>query len=67
VHGPGVIGEQPVIHPGQSFEYTSGTPLSTPSGIMGGTYSMQRPGGELVDVAIPFFSLDTPDTARQLN
>jgi ApaG protein len=61
VHGPGVVGEQPVLEPGESFEYTSGTPLSTPSGFMRGTYHMvERDSGEAFDVAIPAFSLDSP-------
>jgi ApaG protein len=61
VHGEGVIGEQPVLEPGESFEYTSGTPLSTPSGFMRGTYHMvSRDSGEAFDVAIPTFSLDSP-------
>jgi ApaG protein len=61
VHGPGVVGEQPVLERGESFEYTSGTPLSTPSGFMRGAYHMIETGsGELFDVAIPAFSLDSP-------
>lgn len=61
VHGPGVVGEQPVLEPGESFEYTSGTPLSTPSGFMRGTYHMvECDSGEPFDVAIPAFSLDSP-------
>lgn len=67
VHGPGVVGEQPILRPGESFEYTSGTPLSTPSGIMGGTYSMQAENGRIFDVTIPTFSLDIPHTPKQLN
>lgn len=67
VHGPGVVGEQPVLKPGESFEYTSGTPLSTPNGIMAGSYAMQREDGGMVDVAIPAFSLHTPDMAKKLN
>jgi ApaG protein len=64
VHGPGVVGEQPVLEPGESFEYTSGTPLSTPSGFMRGTYHMvERDSGEEFDVAIPAFSLDSPHQA----
>ncbi len=59
VHGPGVVGEQPVLRPGDSFEYTSGTPLPTPSGIMMGSYSMQSEDGRLFDVDIPAFSLDS--------
>lgn len=61
VHGEGVVGEQPVLEPGESFEYTSGTPLSTPSGFMRGTYHMVATvSGEAFDVAIPTFSLDSP-------
>lgn len=61
VQGSGVIGEQPVMGPGENFEYTSGTPLETPSGFMVGTYHMVMTGsGEAFDVAIPAFSLDSP-------
>lgn len=60
VEGPGVVGEQPVLEPGDSFEYTSGTPLSTPSGIMVGTYEMETENGDFFDVDIPAFSLDSP-------
>lgn len=61
VHGDGVIGEQPMLEPGEAFEYTSGTPLETPSGIMEGEYHMVVPAsGEAFDVAIPAFSLDSP-------
>ena len=60
VKGPGVVGEQPTLKPGESFEYTSGTPLSTPSGIMVGSYEMRTEGGDLIEVAIPAFSLDSP-------
>lgn len=61
VHGEGVVGEQPVLEPGEAFEYTSGTPLPTPSGFMVGKYHMVSPGsGEAFDVAIPAFSLDSP-------
>ncbi|HYD19660.1 MAG TPA: Co2+/Mg2+ efflux protein ApaG [Patescibacteria group bacterium] len=67
VNGPGVVGEQPVLKPGETFEYTSGTPLSAPSGIMHGTYSMEAPGGRLFDVAIPAFSLDSPGAKKQVN
>ena len=57
----GVVGEQPHLEPGQSFEYTSGTPLDTPSGIMVGVYHMVAPAsGENFDVAVPAFSLDSP-------
>lgn len=60
VRGEGVVGEQPVLEPGASFEYTSGTPLPTPSGIMVGTYQMASEGGSRFDVEIPAFSLDSP-------
>lgn len=67
VRGPGVVGEQPVLEPGQSFEYTSGTPLPTPSGIMVGTYQMEGAGGGMFDVRIPAFSLDSPHQPVRLN
>jgi ApaG protein len=64
VHGLGVVGEQPVLAPGEAFEYTSGTPLSTPSGFMRGTYHMvETDTGAPFDVAIPAFSLDSPHQA----
>lgn len=67
VRGAGVVGEQPVLEPGESFEYTSGTPLPTPSGIMAGTYGMRTTDGDSFDAEIPAFSLDSPHQARQLN
>jgi len=67
VRGPGVVGEQPVLAPGESFEYTSGTPLSTPSGIMTGSYEMETKGGESFAVVIPAFSLDSPHQPVRLN
>ena len=67
VRGPGVVGEQPILQPGEAFEYTSGTPLKTPSGIMVGTYQMENSGGERFDIAIPAFSLDSPHQAIRLN
>jgi ApaG protein len=67
VQGPGVVGEQPVLKPGESFEYTSGTPLSTPSGIMAGTYQMQAASGEMFDAVVPAFSLDCPHEPRRVN
>ncbi len=67
VRGPGVVGEQPVLHPGESFEYTSGTPLTSPSGIMVGSYQMETSRGESFDVAIPAFSLDSPHQQVRLN
>jgi len=68
VHGEGVVGEQPVLQPGGTFEYTSGCPLTTPSGIMAGSYLMVTPGGERFPVEIPAFSLDSPhDRPTRLN
>ena len=67
VRGAGVVGEQPVLKPGDTYEYTSGTPLPTPSGIMKGTYQMKTPDGEKFDIEIPAFSLDCPHETRQLN
>jgi len=67
VRGAGVIGEQPLLEPGESYEYTSGTPLGTPSGIMVGTYQMELSDGGMFDVAIPAFSLDSPHQEVRLN
>ena len=67
VRGPGVVGEQPVLEPGEAFEYTSGTPLTTPSGVMMGTYEMEGPDGAMFDVAVPAFSLDSPHDAARMN
>ena len=67
VKGAGVVGKQPVLKPGESFEYTSGVPLPTPSGFMTGSYGMTSAGGETFDIAIPTFSLDSPDSKRTLN
>ena len=67
VSGPGVIGEQPLLNPGDTYEYSSGCPLDTPSGVMFGHYSMESEGGETFNVAIPAFSLDSPGLVRTLN
>jgi len=67
VRGPGVVGEQPVLKPGKFYEYTSGTPLPTPSGIMVGTYQMENQSGERFSIATPAFSLDLPDAQRTVN
>ena len=67
VRGAGVVGEQPTLRPGESFEYTSGTPLDSPSGIMVGSYEMKTSAGERFDVDIPAFSLDSPYQIRNLN
>lgn len=60
VRGAGVIGEQPVLRPGDTFRYTSGTALATPSGLMFGRYEMATPEGSRFEVDIPAFSLDSP-------
>ena len=67
VKGAGVVGEQPVLKPGERFEYTSGAPLNTPSGMMGGAYQMESEGGERFNIEIPMFSLDRPDQNLVLN
>jgi ApaG protein len=67
VRGPGVVGEQPRLAPGESFEYTSGVPLPTPSGFMVGSYRMVTDQGEPFDIAIPAFSLDSPEMKRTIN
>lgn len=67
VRGPGVVGDEPVLGPGESYEYTSGAPLKTPSGIMVGSYEMEAESGERFDVAVPAFSLDSPYQPVQLH
>mgnify|MGYP001220605338 CR=1 FL=1 len=67
VHGQGVVGEQPILNPGEKFEYTSGTPLSTPSGFMEGYYEMKNKKGEKFEAYIPLFSLDSPFISTKLN
>jgi ApaG protein len=68
VHGDGVVGEQPVLEPGEVFEYTSGTPLATSSGFMRGQYHMiVTATGERFDAEIPAFSLDSPHGQVTLN
>ena len=67
VRGAGVIGEQPILRPGEKFEYTSGTPLSTPSGFMEGYYEMETKDGNRFDASIPLFSLDSPYISNQIN
>ena len=67
VKGEGVVGEQAVLNPGEKFEYTSGTPLSTPSGFMEGYYEMETKNCDRFDVSIPLFSLDSPFISNKLN
>ena len=61
IKGPGVVGNQPFLRPGERHTYTSGAPLNTPSGMMGGSYQMESDTGERFDIEIPTFSLDCPD------
>jgi ApaG protein len=61
VHGPGVVGEQPALGPGQAFEYTSGCPLSTPFGSMSGTYEMTREDGTSFEAEVRLFQLRQPN------
>lgn len=67
VVGEGVVGEQPVIAPGETFRYTSGCPLPTASGFMAGSYRMVGQDGDAFDAQIPMFSLDSPSGKRVLN
>lgn len=67
VEGEGVIGEQPIILPGQYYVYTSGTPLSTTTGFMHGKYEMQDENGDHFFIEIPNFSLDSPYYALNVN
>jgi ApaG protein len=67
VQGPGVVGAQPVIAPGKSFQYTSGCPLPTASGHMVGSYQMKLASGEAFEAEIPPFLLESPHERRQLH
>ncbi|HEX8166544.1 MAG TPA: Co2+/Mg2+ efflux protein ApaG [Beijerinckiaceae bacterium] len=67
VRGPGVVGKQPVLGPGETFSYTSGCPLTTPNGTMEGTYSMVTDQGESFLASIPAFSLDAPSVKRVMH
>jgi ApaG protein len=67
VRGPGVVGETPILQPGESFRYTSGCGLNTASGLMSGSYRMMDADGRGFDVEIPVFSLDSPMERRVLN
>ncbi|MDE3016652.1 MAG: Co2+/Mg2+ efflux protein ApaG [Pseudomonadota bacterium] len=67
VRGPGVVGEQPVLKPGDHYQYTSGTALPTPSGIMTGQYEMKTAAGERFPIEIPSFSLDSAEQIKRPN
>ncbi len=64
VKGPGVVGEQPVLNPGESFKYSSWCPLNTPFGTMRGTYEMAEPNGKRFDIEIAPFALKAPYTVN---
>ena len=67
VKGPGVVGKQPLLAPGERFEYTSGAPLTTPSGMMAGSYQMENDRGERFDIEIPAFTLICPHEKATVN
>ena len=67
VDGPGVVGEQPTLRPGDAYSYASGCPLATPSGSMVGSYRVVTDLGQSFEIAIPHFSLDLPDARRVVN
>ena len=67
VKGDGVVGEFPTLQPGESFEYTSGTPLKTNNGIMQGFYLMSQENGEQLKIDIPTFSLDSPYNKKKFH
>jgi ApaG protein len=67
VAGEGVVGEQPIIDPGETYEYTSAVPLNSPSGLMGGYYEMEKNTGDTFQVTIPTFSLDSPYESIVIN
>ncbi len=67
VKGEGVVGQQPVLRPGASFEYTSGCPLTTPSGVMQGAYQFEDESGSFLEATIPLFALDSPYDERRPN
>lgn len=67
VEGVGVVGEEPVVLPGETFRYTSGCPLTTSSGTMVGQYEMERATGERFWIDVPPFSLDLPDETRTVH
>ena len=67
IQGDGVVGEFPVLQPGESFEYTSGTPLKTTNGFMQGFYLVSQNNGEQLKIDIPTFSLDSPYGKKNLH
>jgi ApaG protein len=67
VKGAGVVGEQPELKPGEAYRYASACPLTTPSGMMRGSYHMITPQGDAFDVTVPQFSLDLPDAHKRMN
>ncbi|WP_298915548.1 Co2+/Mg2+ efflux protein ApaG [uncultured Algimonas sp.] len=67
VRGQGVVGEKPVVRAGEQFRYTSGAPLSAPSGMMSGSYRVESDAGDAYDIDIPVFVLDSPFEGTMFN
>jgi len=67
VRGAGVVGETPIVRSGETFRYTSGAPLTAPSGMMRGSYTVQDEKGDSFDIAVPTFLLDSPHEGHSLN
>jgi len=67
MRGEGVVGAKPVIAPGEKFQYTSGCPLPTASGLMMGRYQMKAASGEAFEAEIPAFLLESPHERRQIH
>jgi ApaG protein len=67
VRGPGVVGEQPKLGPGERFKYTSGVPLAVPGGFMSGHYQMVGSSGEMFNAIVPSFSLDAPQNTGKFH
>jgi len=67
VRAAGVVGETPMVKSGETFRYTSGAPLTAPSGMMRGSYTMRTESGESFDIAVPTFLLDSPHEGHSLN
>jgi len=67
VRAAGVVGETPMVKSGEIFRYTSGAPLTAPSGMMRGSYTMRTESGETFDIIVPAFLLDSPHEAHSFN
>src|SRR5665213_4231298 len=67
IKGAGVVGEQPVLKPGESYEYTSGAPLNTTSGMMGGAYQMESESGERFDIELSLIHISEPTRQAEIS